>query len=152
MATLDEGGSIEANDQSSTAVKPLLYEGQQLDQPTFHAIYAEMSEDFKAELIDGVVSLMNTSVFEDHARSDASMNGLLYFYSIETPGTIVQSNATTMLGPRSEVQPDSALLIDPQYGGRTRSAPGRYTIEAPELIVEISSTSLRSDLSAKKKI
>jgi Uma2 family endonuclease len=152
MATLDDQGSIDSNEAHPVQTGPILFDGQRLDQPAFHEIYSQMPEDFRAELIDGVVYLMNMGVFEDHGRSDASINGLLYFYSVETPGTIVQANTTTKLGPRSEVQPDSALLIDPDFGGRTRSDPGRFTVEAPELVVEISNSTLRLDLNTKKRV
>ena len=63
----------------------------------------------------------------------------------------MQANSTSILGPRSEVQPDSALLIDPDFGGRTRNNPGFYTVEAPELVVEISDSTLQVDLNAKKQ-
>ena len=152
MATFDDQGSTESTDPRQAVAEPLLYDGQRLDQPTFHEIYSRMPEDFRAELIDGVVYLMNMPVFEDHGRPFASMNGVLYLYSVETPGTIVQADTSTKLGPRSEVQPDAALLIDPRFGGRTRSGDGRFTLDAPELVVEVSSSSLRLDLNAKKKV
>ena len=152
MATLDDHGSLESNNPRPAVAEPLLHDGQRLDQPTFHELYCRMPEDFRAELIDGVVYLMNMPVFEDHGRPFASINGVLYLYSAETPGTIVQADTSTKLGPRSEVQPDSALLIDPHFGGRTRSDQGRFTVDAPELVVEISSSSLRLDLNSKKKV
>lgn len=95
MSTLDDRSSVE------TDAAPLLRESQRLDQPTFLAIYERMPDDFKAELIDGVVHLMAMSVFEDHARSHASLTGLLYLYSVETPGTVVQSRGrrTKTRGP-----------------------------------------------------
>ena len=151
MATLEDHGSPGSDEPTQAVEEPLLYDGQRLDQPAFHEIYVSMPEDFKAELIDGLVCL-TMNVKARHGRSDASMNGLLYFYSIDTPGTIVQANSTTILGPRSEVQPDSALLIDPDFGGRTRGDLDQYTVEAPELVVEISDSTLRLDLNAKKRV
>ena len=111
-----------------------------------------MPEDFRAELIDGVVYLMNMPLYSDHGEPVSGMIGFLYHYRIETPGTIVGNNVTTILGPKSEVQPDSYLLIDPAYGGRTGKDARGATINAPELIVEVSSGTLRIDLNAKKKV
>jgi len=151
MAILEDLDSLGSEESGPAAARSLLFEGQRLDQPAFQTLYEQMPEDFKAELIDGVVSIA-MNVHSGHSRSDASMTGLLYYYSVETPGTIVQSDGTTKLGPRSQVQPDSALLIDQDFRGRTRTDPGSYTIEAPELVVEISDTSLKLDLNAKKRV
>ena len=65
-----------------------------------------------------------------HGRGDAPrLIGWLYLYSAATPGTEVQNNTTTILGDRSEPQPDSALLILPSHGfavamARTTSPTG----------------------------
>jgi Uma2 family endonuclease len=152
MPTLDDQNSVETVDSRPAFTGLSLHEGQRLDQQTFHEIYSQTPEDFRAELIDGVVYLMNMAVYEDHARSDASLTGLLYYYSVESPGTIAQSNASTKLSANTEVQPDCALLIDPDFGGRTRTDPGKFTVDAPELVIEIASSSLRLDLNAKKQV
>ena len=131
MATLDDLGSRGSDESTTTVDRPLLFDGQRLDQPTFHELYLQTPEDFRAELIDGVVALMNMPVFEDHGRSDLEFGAVLYLYSIETPGTIAQANTTTILGPRSEVQPDSALRIDPAFGGRTRKDARGYHDRLP---------------------
>ncbi len=146
MSTLDDRSSVE------TDAAPMLREGQRLDQPTFHAIYERMPDDFKAELIDGVVHLVNMPLYSGHGESDSSMIGLLFFYSIETPGTVVRNGVTTKLLPNSEVQPDSCLLILPECGGRSRKDGQGAMVNAPELVVEISDSSLRLDLGAKKRV
>lgn len=150
MATLEDHGSVESNDPIQAVQEPMLYDGQRLDQPTFHQLYLRTPDEFRAELIDGVVYL-KMNVKARHGRADISFQAILYNYSMETPGTIPQGNSTTILGPRSEVQPDSALLIDPDFGGRTRDDPDGYTVKAPELVVEISDSTLRLDLNAKKR-
>ena len=79
------------------------------------------------------------------------MIGLLFNYTATTPGTMVQNNATTILGEESEVQPDFALLIPQEYGGQTRDGEGddEYTYGAPELVVEVALSSRSFDLGAK---
>ncbi len=154
MARLDQQESAETSGIGShpDRATPPFHEGQRLDQPAFHELYSTMPEGFRAELIDGVVYLMNRPVFEDHGRPDLELGGLLYLYSVETPGVHPYSNTSTILGPRSEVQPDSALLIDPACGGQTfRDARG-CTNRCPEFVVEIASSSHRRDLNTKKKV
>jgi Uma2 family endonuclease len=151
MAILEDQGSIDASDPVQVEEKPLLHDGQRLDQPTFHELYLRTPEDFRAELIDGVVHVMSSPVSPKHGRPFASINGWIYNYSIETSGTIIQGDTTTKLGPRSEVQPDCALLIDPDFGGQTGEDLKGYTTGCPELVVEISSSTLQLDLNAKKR-
>jgi Uma2 family endonuclease len=153
MATLEDHGSVGSNDPGPTVREPLLYDGQRLDQPTFHELYLRTPEDFRAELIDGVVYVMSSPVNpKKHGRPLISMGALLYFYRIETPGTLVQGDSTTKLDVRSEVQPDCALLIDPACDGQTGEDDKGYTTGCPELVVEISSSTLRVDLNAKKRV
>ena len=151
MATLDDQRSLDSDRQGPALADPLLFDGQKLDQSTFHELYCRMPANFRAELIEGVVHV-NMPLYSDHAIPDANLIGILYVYRVETPGTIVQSNASVKLGPRSEVQPDCALKIDPAFGGRTRLDAKGMTIEAPELVVEVASSSLRVDLNAKKRV
>src|SRR4051794_19160704 len=113
MATLEDHGSAGQDDPRTIAVEAPLFDGQRLDQPSFHELYSQMPEDYRAELIDGVVHLMNMPLYSDHGGPDSGMIWFLYTYKVETPGTIVRNNVTTILGPTSEVQPDSYLLIDP---------------------------------------
>jgi hypothetical protein len=152
MATLDEQGAPES--QGSSPVlgdpAPLLFDGLRLDQPEFHERYCRMPDDFRAELIDGVV-FVNMPLYEDHAIPDASLTGLLYFYRGGTPGTLVLSNPSTKLGPKSEVQPDCVLKIDPAYGGRTARDEKGLTLGGPEMVVEVAYSSIQIDLKAKKR-
>ncbi len=131
---------------------PTLLDGQRLDQPTFHELYLRTPDDFRAELIDGVVHVMSSPVNPRHGRPDFNLAGFLYLYSSETPGTTGQTNTTVQLGPGDEVQPDCALLIDPESGGRTGEDPDGYTTGCPELVVEISSSSLALDRDAKRRL
>jgi len=151
METLDQRGNVEST-ATLPGGGPLLFDGQRLDQPEFHERYLRMPEDFRAELIDGIVYTMNMALHPDHAGPEADVIGLLFSYRVETPGTVVHCEATTKLGARSEVQPDAVLQLDPAYGGRTRTDAKGYTVNAPELVVEVALSSLRIDLNQKKKI
>src|SRR5450631_2276062 len=52
-----------------------LVEGQRLDQPTFHALYAAMPPGTRAELIDGVVH-MPSPVGLEHGEAQVPVDGL----------------------------------------------------------------------------
>ena len=156
MTTLDDQGSVDPvypRQVPAESVSPILFDGQRLDQPTFHELYLRTPEDFRAELIEGVVYVMSSPVNpKRHGRPGFNMALFLNTYSAETPGTVVQGNSTVKLAPDSEVQPDAALLIEPAFGGRTTEDEREYTIGCPELVAEISSTTLPIDLTAKKRL
>ena len=44
----------------------------------------------------------------------------LNVYRAETPGTRTLDNATIILGPEDELQPDASLSILTEFGGQTR--------------------------------
>src|SRR5690242_18133636 len=86
----------------------LLIEGERVDQPTFHARYASAPPGTRAELIGGVVSLPGP-VGRSHGRAHVDAIVWLGGYAEETPGVEVLDNATTILGAKSEPQPDILL-------------------------------------------
>ncbi len=125
---------------------PLLEPGDHLDQPTFHARYQAMPEEEKIELIGGVV-YMPAALRTPHGRYHALLMNWLGDYWVATPGTDLFDNATVILGPESEAQPDACLCI---IGGRTREDADGYLTGPPELVVEICSTTESYDLHAKR--
>ena len=128
-------------------VPPTLVEGQRLDQPTFHALYEAMPPGTRAELIDGVV-YMPSPVSLEHGEAHVPVIVWLDYYADETPGARVLDNATTILGWKSEPQPDGLLRILPEYGGRTWNEGG-FIHGAPELVVEVSKATRYVDLGPK---
>ena len=129
---------------------PRVEAGDHLDQATYHERYKAMPPGFRAELIGGVVIVLSP-LLPEHGECHALVIGWLINYSIATPGTRVRDNATAILGPTSEPQPDAALIIDPGYGGQTGIAADGYATGAPELIVEVASSSASIDLHAKRR-
>jgi Uma2 family endonuclease len=127
---------------------PPLEEGDHLDQPTFHARYEAMPEGTRAELIGGIV-FMPSPLKLPHGRTHARVMLWLGYYEAATPGTGVFDNATSILGPESEPQPDAFLLIAPEKGGQTRNEDD-YAVGAPELIVEVAASTDAIDLHRKR--
>lgn len=135
--------------ESRIRAYPPLVEGQRLDQPTFHERYDAMPPGTWAELLDGVVYMSSPAGFV-HGRAQVPPVVWLSYYAENTPGVEVLDNASLIVDPRSEPQPDLQLRILPDSGGRTRVA-GRFVVGVPELIVEVSHSSRSKDLGPKLK-
>jgi Uma2 family endonuclease len=127
---------------------PPLVAGQQLDQPTFHERYAAMPDATWAELVGGRV-YMPSPVRNDHSEPDDDISYWYGHYKRATKGLRSGKNATVILGPFGETQPDGHLRIPQALGGQTRIERG-YIVGAPELVVEIARTSRSYDLNEKK--
>src|SRR5271168_467824 len=124
-----------------------LVEGQRLDQPTFHALYEAMPAGTQAELIGGVV-FMPGPVGRAHGKANVPVIVWLSYYAEKTPGVEVLDNASTILGWKSEPQPDGLLRILREFGGQTRNERG-FVHGAPELVVEVARATRYVDLGPK---
>jgi Uma2 family endonuclease len=127
----------------------LLESGARMDQPTFHTLYKQTPEGFRAQLVGGTVYVMASPTSPRHGRPHARVVYWLCAYAEDTPGTDVLDNTTNILGPESEPEPDAALLLQPEYGGQTALADD-VVVGAPELVVEVANSSLAIDLGRKK--
>ncbi len=145
--------SSSANQANSTAIPatavPRLESGDRLDQATFHTRYEATPANVKAELIGGVVYLP-AALRRDHGRPHSLLVAWLVHYENATPGTEVCDNTTTILGARSEPQPDAFLIVDARHGGQTRWNAANYLEGPPELIVEVALSTESYDLHDKK--
>src|SRR5437660_1384280 len=128
---------------------PPLENGDRLDQKTFHVRYEAMPSDVRAELIGGIVYMASPQK-KRHARSQASLAWWLGEYETATPGTEVLVNSTSILGPKSEPEPDACLLILPEHGGQSREDKDGYLNGAAELNAEVSWATESIDLHRKK--
>lgn len=133
---------------TSSVSLPTLEAGDHLDQKTFHERYEAMPEDFRAELIGGIVFLPSP-LKRPHGRMRVLLSLWLDTYGQATAGTEVFSNPTTILDRRAEPQPDLCMLIANPRHGQTREE-GEYIVGAPELIVEVASSSESIDLHRKR--
>jgi Putative restriction endonuclease len=129
---------------------PPLENGDHLDQKTFHERYEAMPPNVRAELIGGIV-YMSSPLKRKHGRSGARLIHWLMSYEDATPGTEVVENATNILGPTSEPQPDGCLFILPECGGQVWEDDRGYINGAPEFVGEISDSTESIDLNQKKR-
>jgi Uma2 family endonuclease len=143
--------SIDACDSSRIDVAPPPLEaGDHLDQKTFHARYEAMPQGTRAELIGGVV-YMASAMKLPHARFQRRISVWLGDYEDATPGVEGGDSPSTILGDDSEPQPDACLFIRPELGGQIRIGKDEYIRGAPELVVEVASSTESYDLHAKKR-
>src|SRR2546426_6181047 len=99
--------------------RPLPFEqGDRLSREEFLERWEQMPELKNAELIDGVV-YMPSPVSVHHSRFDGRSHFILGYYADQTPGCECLVNATWLM-LESAPQPDAALYILPEYGGRTK--------------------------------
>ncbi len=134
----------------ATVVKPPpLENGDRLTRYEFERRYEAMPHIKKAELIEGVVH-MPSPVSVSHGEAHAQIMGWLAAYCATTPAVRLANNTTIRLDPDNEVQPDALLWLEYAAGGRSRVSDDDYVEGAPELIVEIASSSAAYDLHDKK--
>jgi Uma2 family endonuclease len=128
---------------------PTLEVGDHLDQKTFHARYEAMPGHVRAELIGGIV-YMASPLKPRHGRTHSRVMSWLIGYEDATPGVETYDNTTAILGEESEPQPDAYLIISPEAGGQMHYNIDEYLVGAPELIVEVASSTESIDLHAKR--
>ncbi|MBK8037167.1 MAG: Uma2 family endonuclease [Verrucomicrobiaceae bacterium] len=129
---------------------PALEQGDRLSRQEFHRRYESMTNVKKAELIEGVVNMPSPAKLKKHGKPQIAMAGWLVNYAAQHPKTEAADNATVMLDFDNEYQPDLLLRILPEHGGQSRTTAEDYVEGAPELAVEIASSSAGYDLHAKK--
>src|SRR5450759_759414 len=89
-----------------TTIIPPLESGDRLTRPEFERRYAAMPELKKAELVEGVVYLASRVRSDIHGGAHADLVGWLEVYRAATSGVRVNDNATAILDPHNEFQPD----------------------------------------------
>ena len=135
---------------SAPALLPPLRDGDQLTREEFLRRWEAMPDLKQAELIDGIV-YMPSPVSIDHRDFHFRMSGWLFTYVTATPGCGGGATGTWLLSETSAPQPDLDLCIQPERGGQSR-VEGNYPAGAPELIVEISHTTIARDSGVKLRL
>jgi Uma2 family endonuclease len=129
---------------------PILESGDRMTQAEFHRLYEQMPEDFRAELIGGVV-YVSSPMKRRHGKFHLPAATLVTMYESATPGVEACDNATVILDEGDEPQPDLLLRVLPEYGGQSRTTSDDYVDGAPELHWEIAASSKSLDLHGKRE-
>jgi Uma2 family endonuclease len=146
---------LPAQDPSFSAVvlparclPPELNNGDRMTREEFHRLYEQTPEDFKAELVGGIV-FVASPVKRTHGKSHILLGALLAAYEAQTPGVDCGDNTTVILSDDAEPQPDLFMRVLPECGGRSKTV-NDYLEGAPEFVIEVAVTSRSIDLHAKK--
>ncbi|CAN5844021.1 Uma2 family endonuclease [soil metagenome] len=134
--------------RSSSNIPPL-ENGDHLTRLEFERRYDAMPDVKKAELIEGVVSMPSPVRQEKHSEPHFIVITWLGLYWVVTPGVRGGDNASLRLDMDNMPQPDAFLFITPSSGGQVRISEDDYLEGAPEMIVEIASSSASHDLHEK---
>jgi Uma2 family endonuclease len=136
----------------SSNVIPLLESGDHISRDEFERRYSAMPNVKKAELIEGVVYMPSPVRYSAHANPHSHLIAWLGYYSAYTPCVKLADNGTVRLDDDNEPQPDAMLLLDPRCGGQATISEDDYIEGAPELVVEVSSSTVSFDLHTKKNV
>jgi Uma2 family endonuclease len=126
-----------------------LHSGDRMSRAEFHRIYEQMPEDFKAELVGGIVYVASPLGIE-HATNHLPLGSVLLAYEGATPGVQSGNNGTIILSDVAEPQPDLFLRILPEFGGQSKTSEDGYVEGPPELVAEIAYSTRALDLHAKR--
>jgi Uma2 family endonuclease len=132
-----------------------LHNGDHLTQPEFHRRYEAYPEDVKFELIGGIVYMASPlkapPLKRPHCTYHPELSFVLTVYKSGTPGVEVADNMTTMLGKKSEAQPDLLLRLLTELGGRSEHNEDDYLVGAPELVAEVAHSSHAIEMGRKRR-
>ena len=135
--------------QKLSLAPPPLENGDRLTRLEFERRYDAMPGLKKAELIEGVVYMPSPVRVKNHGTPHGQIMGWAVVYCAATPGIECADNSTLRLDADNEPQPDVALWLPEAAGGRARISEDDYLEGAPEMIVEVASSSAAYDLHDK---
>lgn len=144
MTTTRRSGASRA----SRAAVPPLENGDRLTRREFHERYLQHPEIKKAELIEGVVYMPSPTRAQSHGFPHADIATWLGMYRAGHPGVRAGDDTTVILDDDNEPKPD--LLLCRVEGGAVHFEDD-YLVGPPELVVEISASSVSYDSHAKKE-
>lgn len=136
----------------ASKMTPPLENGDHLTRGEFERRYNAMPDNIKAELIEGIVYMASPVRAGSHGNPHADLLTWLAQYRTLTPGIDSSIDATIRFDDYNEPQPDAVLLIKPQLGGQVEYDELGYFIKAPELVAEISASTVSYDSRAKREV
>jgi Uma2 family endonuclease len=132
-----------------TAADVSLEAGDHLTQAEFHRRYGLRPDINRAHLVEGIVYIGGRVRLREHGEPHAKMVGWLGFYVADHPDANCLDAVSLILDDRNEIQPD-VLLWRPETGGARIDEEG-CLVGPPQLIVEVTASSVSYDLHEKKE-
>ena len=131
---------------------PRLEAGDRLGRAEFEQRYFAMPDSPKIELIEGEVHMPSPVRTDLHGTPHSHISGLLAVYAWNTPGVRSAVEASLRLDFENEPRPDAFLMIEAALGGQAKMDDDGFVSGAPELVVEISASTVSIDLHKKLRI
>jgi Uma2 family endonuclease len=135
---------------SDNQKKQTLENGDRLSGEEFEQRYKNNPDPKKAELIEGIVYMPAALRYHQHARPNRAIMYWLTNYELATPGVECADNVTVRLDRHNAPQPDALLRIS--QNGQSTISEDDYVEGSPELIVEISASTVSIDLNTKMQV
>lgn len=127
---------------------PPLVNGDRMTRAEFERRWESMPDLKKAELIEGVVSIMPALSIQHGSPHFDLIIGLGWYRTL-TPGIMGADNTSIRFDDENMPQPDVLLRLRESHGGRSRIDGDGFLDTGPELIAE---TSAAFDLGVKKEV
>jgi hypothetical protein len=131
---------------NGTTCVPPLENGDRLTRAEFERRYEAMPHLKKAELIEGVVYMPSPVRLDQHGEPHQDLGTYLGIYRHFTPGTKGGDNCSVRMDVNNEPQPDVGLFI---VGGNAWVDNEGYINGSPELVAEVSASTVKFDLGTK---
>ena len=131
---------------------PPLENGDHLTRDEFERRFDAMPDLKKAELLEGIVYMGSPVRLSRHGRPHIRIGSWLANYEASTPGVIAADNTSVRIDDESMPQPDVCLFIDPARGGQATISEDDYVEGGPELVVEVSASTVSIDLHTKFRV
>lgn len=126
---------------------PLRHPGDHMSLDEFLDRWNRMPDLKFAELTDGAVYLP-LPVSKDHGFYDSRIQAFCGYYAMRTLGTESGTNGNWLVPSDAAPQPDCAISIAPEYGGRCTVGEG-LAAGVPEMVSEICHSSRAYNLGPK---
>ena len=114
-----------------------LEDGDCLNSKEFLRRCAALPAPAKLELVGGIVQIDALRDSSESAGPQRLMIDWLESYAQATPGVGFEKSPAVLLDRESVVQPDGALRVLPEFGGRTQISEKGCLLGAPELVAEV---------------
>jgi Uma2 family endonuclease len=146
--------SIDMSVGISKSTRPVLplQQGDRLTRAEFERRFDATPGLKRAELLEGVVYMPPPVSHDEHSGPHFQLITWLGVYAGRTPGVAGGDNGSLRLDLDNMPQPDAYLMIDPACGGQARLDADGYVAGAPELVAEVSASSVSIDLHLKKNL
>lgn len=131
---------------------PKLQNGDRLTRSEFERRYSAMPEVKGAQLIEGIVYMPSPVRFTAHGGPHSSLITWLGLYRIKTPRVQCGDNVTSRLDHDNEPQPDAVMFLPVEIGGKAKVDADGYLAGAPELVCEVSSSTVSIDMNDKLNV